>query len=267
MKPVVNGIPQGCPTSPILPGLYAAEILVIFDAEVASHQGTESHRLRGERILPLLDRPTAVHLVMFADDGKLYVSSDSLHTNVRLLWKAYDTTETWLACVGLSPGYVKRELDGTDIILRAEGSVRWLGVYFDRKLTFDSHVKKMAARGASNAGKYRPWIIPDTPTLVARPPKTCYGTREGRTQSPAPYTFSLPHNPNRCVGNRGLNDAHPTAMGVVVDRMETHSTNILIPFTSHPVENDPRTTGDASQCAEWLKEPKKRPWKRNIIYT
>ncbi|TFY57753.1 hypothetical protein EVJ58_g6828 [Rhodofomes roseus] len=161
MKPVVNGIPQGSPVSPILSIIYAAEILEIFERRATVHEAAQKAGLR------LPDQPSAVHLLMFVDDGKLYVSSASLDTNVRMLKIAYTVVEEWLTGVGLSPDLVKRELmhyskkrrvngdspsitlpgpDGMVVVVHAEHAIKWLGVYMDRGLTFDFHVKQMAAR-------------------------------------------------------------------------------------------------------------------------
>lgn len=161
MKPVVNGIPQGSPASPILSTIYAAEILEIFEKEAQAHRDGQ---LMG---MKLPDNPTATELIMFIDDGKLYVSSESLDTNVMILERAYHTVEKWLHNVGLSPDLVKRELmhysrrrrrdndspaitlpgkEGSKVKIVAEKTTKWLGVHFDRRLTFDMHVKQLASR-------------------------------------------------------------------------------------------------------------------------
>lgn len=80
MKPVVNGIPQGSPVSPILSILYAAELSEIFEEEAKNHMKAG---------LPLADSPTPTTLLVFIDDGKLYVSSKSLDTNIHILQNAY----------------------------------------------------------------------------------------------------------------------------------------------------------------------------------
>ncbi|KAJ7648928.1 hypothetical protein DFH06DRAFT_996803, partial [Mycena polygramma] len=105
---------------------------------------------------------------MYVDDGKTWVSSESLLTNVRILARAYKKIDRWLISVGLSPDLVKRELqhytrrrnddcppiplpgkDGGIVFLTASKTVKWLGIHFDRKLRFDEHVKKLAARAQS----------------------------------------------------------------------------------------------------------------------
>lgn len=104
---------------------------------------------------------------MYVDDGKIYVSSKSLYTNVILLQLAYKEVETWLLSAGLAPDLTKREImhysrrrnyncsppislldfDGITRTLVPDKSVKWLGVHFDRKLLFNHHIKALAARG------------------------------------------------------------------------------------------------------------------------
>lgn len=154
MGHVENGVPQGSPISPILAAFYTAELLEEFQ--------------RGTTVQadPNPDKATSVHLIMYVDDGKLYVSSKSLETNVERLKEAHERAETWLRSAGLSPDYGKRELmhytrrkkdgspsitfddkDGTRRVVKPEATVRWLGVYFDRKLRFQKHTTILAARG------------------------------------------------------------------------------------------------------------------------
>ncbi|GBE87945.1 hypothetical protein SCP_1201710 [Sparassis crispa] len=158
-----KGIPLqlGSPVSPILSILYAAEILEIFEQKAIVDTQAKASGLK------LPDKPTAVHLVMFVDDGKLYVSSDSFLTNTRILGIAYTEVANWLEGIGLAPDMVKRELmhyskrcrvdgdappitlpdaKGEPTIIKAETTTKWLGVHLDRRLTFDFHVKQIAGR-------------------------------------------------------------------------------------------------------------------------
>ena len=155
MKAVENGIPQGSPVSPILAAFYSAELLETF----------EIPKTQGRNRISLPDDPTPTTLLMYVDDGKIYVSSDSLETNIWILQRAYARTETWLESVGLSIDKSKRELmhytrrkkdncpairlqnaDGTVSTIVPGSYVKWLGVQLDRKLRFDHHVKTLAAR-------------------------------------------------------------------------------------------------------------------------
>jgi hypothetical protein len=155
MKPVKNGIPQGSPVSPILAAFYSSGLLEKFE--------------RNERPvnpLPLPDNPTDPTMFMYVDDGMIFVSSKSLDTNIRLLCSAYKEARAWAKEAGLDFDLVKRELmhytrrpkdgcpairlpndDGTETTITVVFStVKWLGVYLDRKLLFNHHVKTLAAR-------------------------------------------------------------------------------------------------------------------------
>jgi len=134
MEHMVNGIPQGSPISPILTAFYTANLLEQFQPKQAG---------QGE---PNPDKTTDVHLLIYVDDGKLYMSSKSLETNVTHLKEAYNEAKKWLKAAGLSPDYAKRELmhytrrkndgspsisfddgDGTHQIVKTKSTVRWLG--------------------------------------------------------------------------------------------------------------------------------------------
>ena len=155
-KPVDNGIPQGSPVSPVLAAYYSAELLEKFaiPPEPPLKDYTPSH-------------PSPINIIMYVDDGKIYVSSNSLQTNVILLANAYKEVESWLRSAGLAPDLSKREImhysrrrrydcsppitlhdfDGEIRTLVPDRTVKWLGIHFDRKLLFNHHVKLAAARG------------------------------------------------------------------------------------------------------------------------
>ena len=95
MKPVENGIPQGSPVSPILAAFYSAELLEKFaippdGPELALRDKTPS-------------KPSPINMLMYVDDGKIYVSSTSLYTNIVLLKLAYEEVAAWLTSAGLAP--------------------------------------------------------------------------------------------------------------------------------------------------------------------
>ena len=159
MKPVQNGIPQGSPVSPILAAFYSAELLEKF---------ATPHIPPTRDNTPLQPPPT--NIIMYVDDGKIYVSSNSLYTNVIILQLAYKEVESWLISAGLAPDLTKRELmhysrrrkyncsppislqdyDGVTRVLVPEKTVKWLGVHFNRKLMFKHHMKIAAAKGESS---------------------------------------------------------------------------------------------------------------------
>ena len=98
MEHVENGIPQGSLISPILAAFYTAKLLEQFRHN--PNNLTE----------PKPVKSTDIHLLMYVDDGKLYISSKSLKTNVTHLKEAYNKAKKWLKDAGLSPDYTKREL-------------------------------------------------------------------------------------------------------------------------------------------------------------
>ncbi|KAJ3968691.1 hypothetical protein EV361DRAFT_779654, partial [Lentinula raphanica] len=101
----------------------------------------------------------------------VYVSSTSLEVNTRIIKNIWERTiAPWATRVGFEYDYEKRELahytrrrsdnssspsitfidrDGVTRTVKPQQIVKWLGVYLDRKLTFNHHVKTLAG----NAGK------------------------------------------------------------------------------------------------------------------
>ena len=114
-------------------------------------------------------------MLMYVDDGKIYVSSTSLYTNVILLKLAYEEVAAWLTSAGLAPDLNKREImhysrrrkydcsppitlqdsDSSTKTLVPDKTVKWLGIHFDRKLRFHQHVKLTAARGENAVNALR----------------------------------------------------------------------------------------------------------------
>jgi hypothetical protein len=109
-----------------------------------------------------------MNVIMYVDDGKIYVLYRSLETNVIILQLAYKKVEEWLFNAGLAPDLRKRELmhyarrkeyncsppitlqdsDGVTRKIVAEKTTRWLRIHFNRKLLFNHHVKIAAAPGS-----------------------------------------------------------------------------------------------------------------------
>ena len=104
---------------------------------------------------------------MYIDDGKIYISSNSLKTNTILLKLAYEEVESWLRSAGLASDLAKRELmhylrrckydcsppliilnqDSVTRTIVPKKTVKWLGLHLDRKLLFHHHIKIAAAKG------------------------------------------------------------------------------------------------------------------------
>lgn len=147
MKPVKNGIPQGSPVSLILSIVYGSEILELMEAR----------RSRRKEDMTLL---------MYIDDGTLRAASKSLDANVVTLRRDFIFVNEWLTKVGLSTEPEKTGLmhhswkqdrghspaiklpmpDGTETVIRAGETIRILGLYIDRKLTFNQHAQIVAQK-------------------------------------------------------------------------------------------------------------------------
>ncbi|KAF5377839.1 hypothetical protein D9615_006682 [Tricholomella constricta] len=164
MKPVANGIPQGSPVSPILSIIYTAEL-----QELMELKKTPAPRPGGPRPPRIPDDPTNTNLDMYIDDGNIRISSYSLDTNVIMLRSSFITVNDWLTNVGLSTAAEKTELmhhswrrdkghspniklptaNGTEVSIAAGDTIRILGVFFDRRLTFNQHVRILADRAGN----------------------------------------------------------------------------------------------------------------------
>lgn len=138
------GLPQGSPISPILFMLFLAPLI----------QG-DNQRRRGRRF-------------SYADDVGLLSVNDSLDNNIDELRNdanalieagrreglTFDASKTELIHFSQKPGAYNPGINllfprqSCDIAATpTQGSLRWLGVFFDRKLSFRTHVETLAARG------------------------------------------------------------------------------------------------------------------------
>ncbi|KAJ6573687.1 hypothetical protein B0H10DRAFT_1677427, partial [Mycena sp. CBHHK59/15] len=72
---------------------------------------------------------------------------------------APDKTEamhhSWRHDNGESPKFYLQNDDGTEVVIEAGPTLKWLGVLFDRKLTFDPHVRSLADRACSKVNGSR----------------------------------------------------------------------------------------------------------------
>ncbi|KAF8828234.1 hypothetical protein HHX47_DHR4000457 [Lentinula edodes] len=165
LEDVANGTPQGSPLSPILSAFYAAELLETLECRSQKYQ--QSPGSDGQETPP-------PNLFMFVDDGKLHVCSYSLELNTAILKAIWiEVIVPWGKKVGLSFDFDKRELmhytrrkrdnnvspsitfhddDGLTRVVAPQAVVRWLGVYFDRKLLFNHHVKTLAGSAGKAVG-------------------------------------------------------------------------------------------------------------------
>ena len=138
--PVACGTPQGSPLSPILYTMYLAELL------------NQDRTLR----------------FGYADDINIYRASKTLDENVQLLAKDIQAINQWgaknkvtFAPEKLEAIHITRQKDSyspsipiSDAITlepiapaadRSQTALRWLGVWFDRQLSFKPHVAHRAA--------------------------------------------------------------------------------------------------------------------------
>lgn len=165
--PVRTGIPQGSPVSPILAALFSKTL----DTRVREAAPGIRARLNPHH------NPSEGRLISYVDDGKLYVSSASLDTNVKHLAALFDVARAWATDEGLVLDDDKRDFVHYTCALRKVGgrqvktmprpplhvpdnnggmqtiqpaaTYRWPGIIWDAKLTFASHVKRMTVRGAN----------------------------------------------------------------------------------------------------------------------
>ncbi|KAJ7702415.1 hypothetical protein B0H17DRAFT_874498, partial [Mycena rosella] len=102
-------------------------------------------------------------------------SSNSLKTNTLLLTRLFQFVQKWLRKVGMSaapdktevmhhswrhdggesPKFHLRNEDGSEVVVEAGPTLKWLGVLFDRKMTFDAHVRSLTDRACSKVNGSR----------------------------------------------------------------------------------------------------------------
>ena len=142
--PIPTGMPQGSPLSPILFLLFSSELLAQF----------ESGETRG---------------VGFVDDTDLLTISPSAARNCRALERAHELCLKWALRHGVrfAPDKYKlihftrrRDPAAVNAHIRIQGfdgkpcpELRVLGVWLDRKLTYQAHIKKAAEKGAAQLQK------------------------------------------------------------------------------------------------------------------
>jgi hypothetical protein len=189
--PVACGTPQGSPLSPILYTLYLAELL------------NQDRALR----------------FGYADDINIYRSSKTLDENVQLLANDIQAINQWgarnkvtFAPEKLEAIHITRQKDSYSPSIpisgaitlepiapaadRSQTALRWLGVWFDRQLSFKPHVAHRAAatkklvnhlRSLANTAHGPPPDAVRKAVVTCVLPSLLYGTEawyEGRTRNP-----------------------------------------------------------------------------------
>ena len=147
-RSIASGIPQGSPISPVLSVIYAAEVITTLkDANILTPTG-----------IPVTPKS-------YVDDYEIAAISGELKDNVSSLNEGLNVVVNSLAKIGMTCDITKLDLQhftrrpsdrefpslvaniyGKQITVAAPKSMRWLGVFFDKRLSFHEHVKIMSAR-------------------------------------------------------------------------------------------------------------------------
>jgi ribonuclease HI len=159
--PVANGLPQGSPFSGPASILYTADILSYMEhiAQLERHPNA-----------PTPNHLSPTTLAMYVDDSNIWVSSDSLDTNIKILQSAYTAIGKRLRAAGLCTDVAKCELihftrrhrdrnhlpsitipkdNGTgNVTIQPSQTIRWLGIWFDAHLNFHEHVRRVTDKAA-----------------------------------------------------------------------------------------------------------------------
>jgi hypothetical protein len=164
IKQILNGLPQGSPISGPASSLYTADLLQLM------HKIVKKERKANHTI----DKITPTTMVMYIDDGNIWVSSLSLNTNTLILQAAYKTVRNWLTKNGLSIDTKKCELihftrrkkdqnnlpsisipnesEDNTITITPSPHIKWLGIVFNSKLNFQEHIRKVTTKANSVLG-------------------------------------------------------------------------------------------------------------------
>lgn len=149
-EPVKIGVPQGSPVAPILFMLFTAPLFKILTKE---------------------DKNAGIKIRGYIDDGLLTTRAPKEDISANLIQATFAKVEAWAAHNGMIFDQAKfeaihfsrkRNFPNPEIILLSnatagveervikptskKSSMRWLGVYFDSRLSFSDHATKMASK-------------------------------------------------------------------------------------------------------------------------
>ena len=159
-----TGIPQGSCVSPVLAAIFTAPMAAFIQEAVTGNQVGTSLKREMKK-----NRCSKITTPLYVDDGRLAVASLKLSTNAKILALGFTAARRWLKSRGLSMDEIKRELqhyswrtrheatpsvviqsvdpDVAPIIIKPSKHLKWLGITYDPKLTFNKHVELVVKKG------------------------------------------------------------------------------------------------------------------------
>jgi len=161
MVEINTGVPQGSCVSPILACCLTTGLEGAIKNALTADQLPQD-TLAGMLLTKSVTSPTAIYV----DDGAIATHSVSLESNITTLRIARSTAERWLNERGLSTELSKDGLihfsrrrrdqnlnpplqitiNGNNHTVAAARELKWLGITYDRKLNFNSHVESAASK-------------------------------------------------------------------------------------------------------------------------
>ena len=81
--------------------------------------------------------------ILYVDDGSLRTTSKSIEANVLIIAHGFQTVDQWLYDCGMSTHAVEIPMTQhhEGMTIQPSKSIKWLGIIFNTKLTFQEHIK------------------------------------------------------------------------------------------------------------------------------